>query len=143
MPLRLSDKDRLPLNSLTELKTVLNRETRDGFLIKEGESYTEEHQFIQSVLDSTLYLAGQSVITEIAMIGKMLESSHNVNLTTSDVEILDAYQKILTKFEDNPNYLSEIQKLLNIVDNDPVAGLSPLPSIVLSRDDVKIPPFRL
>ena len=143
MPLRLSDKDRLPLNSLTELKTVLNRETRDGFLIKEGESYTEEHQFIQSVLDSTLYLAGQSVITEIAMIGKMLESSHNVNLTTSDVEILDAYQKILTKFEDNPNYLSEIQKHLNIVDNDPVAGLSPLPSIVLSRDDVKIPPFRL
>ena len=131
IPLCLSGQDRLPSDSLTQLTTVLNRKSRDGLLVREGETYLEEHKLLEEVMKSRLYEAGQGVICIMAIVGKLLYLTHRIDLNSQVNEVISKYTKITNFLQSNPNFLVDKQEVLNIVNGAPVEGLSPRPTKLL------------
>jgi hypothetical protein len=127
IPLKVSKPNRLPTDSLTELTTVLKREKTQGLLVEKGGAFKEEHQFLKVVMESRLYSDGQSVICEIAMIGKFLLLNNQIDLHSTDEQVLSAYQQIVKLLEVNPDYFFSIQEKLDIFNCDLVEHLSPTP----------------
>lgn len=133
-------KDKLP-SSLLGLKGLLSRETHNGYLAenpkessKKPRKLTGEQEFLKSVMNSDLNVAGQALICEVHAIGKFLQTHFQLNLSSSEEELHRGYEEFLKMFQDNKDLLQEHQQSLEAkIDVLEPALLSP--TIPLPKDE--------
>jgi len=103
VPIQLEDGELLkePLDKLVDLLSR-ERKEQNGFLRKKEVPDQQEHVFLDKMMRSNLFLASQSVFSEILMVGKKLTES-GVKLESTDQLVLNAYIEVFEKDKDKAN----------------------------------------